>query len=210
MNINMNVDHDVLEALRARIEGFDETPYGVLRRILGLPPTPGRSTSSSAPAAKRAATKKRAKPRSTNRQRNRAGNHLGSEHFVVPLLRAMADNTDGVSRAEALQVAGELVGPLMTDADRAPQRGTNQRYPQWHKTVDNTRTLMVRQGLLEMDADRKRWCITDAGRERLAAESGDTRSTSNAVEVFGPVDTHSASTPTYPATNSSSATPTSL
>ena len=89
----IEIDDDVMTALKAEAEPFADTPNSVLRRILGL----HKASPSRVGAEKARSQADTEGPSEGNRARARAGTILPEEEYMLPLLEVLQQQGAGAS-----------------------------------------------------------------------------------------------------------------
>ena len=171
--VEIEVDQEVFEALKACAEPFLDTPNSVLRRELGLDPG---ATDLRAPEVRpasldvvrgRRGKRARNKPR-THGTRAPAGSLLPESEYIDPILRVIADKGGRAPAREVIEGVGAIVGDRLTRLDKEKMASGAIR---WHNRTQFTRLRMIDQGLLKHGSPRGLWEISDEGLRRLASES---------------------------------------
>ena len=178
MPSTIEIDDEVYARLGTEAIPFVETtPNAVLRRLLGIDhATNGSSSSPSAAAA--AAVRGASRPASSSgtsrSSANKAGKRatrgtlLPKSAYEVPILRALDAAGGRAPSREVVAAVGAQLADQLTDADREELRSGEVR---WENRVHFTRLSLVEQGLLDGNAPRGTWEISEAGRQRVADES---------------------------------------
>jgi restriction system protein len=89
----------------------------------------------------------------------------GSHFFEIPILEVLKQSGKLPSHKVIKQVGSRIT----LKADDLKQLGGNGEV-RWRNSVKMARRSLIRQGYLRSDSPYGIWEITDAGRERLAAE----------------------------------------
>lgn len=154
----IEVDGEVLAAIKEAAEPFVDNPNRVLRRLFGLPAIEKDSTALMPSKIARA-------PRSSL---------LPMHEFELAILRAVSEAGGEAPRSKMMEVLGRSLEDRLTDLDREPLLSGKLR---WLTRVDQARNRLVEKGLLE-SSHRGVWKLTSAGAEDLdrreaeAAERG--------------------------------------
>ena len=157
----IEVDGEVLAAIKEAAEPFVDNPNRVLRRLFGLPAIEEDSTAPMPAKIARA-------PRSSL---------LPLHEFELAILRTVSEAGGEASRLKVVEVLGRALDDRLTDVDREPLISGGVR---WQNRVDQARNRLVKAGLLESPY-RGVWKLTSAGAEDLdrreaeAAERGGQR-----------------------------------
>jgi len=154
----IEVDGEVLAAIKDAAEPFVDNPNRVLRRLFELPAIEKDGTAAFPAKIARA-------PRSSL---------LPLADFELAILRAVSEAGGEASRSKLLEVLGRELDDRLTDLDREPLISGGLR---WQTRVDQARNRLVKAGLLRSPY-RGVWKLTEAGvedldrREAAAAERG--------------------------------------
>ena len=171
MSPSIDLDDEVFEYLKSKAEPFVDTPNTVLRRLLGIdssvkPPTNVKSATPT-PVSPRTTKvgKKTAKADTPKRTRAASGTLLPEERYERPLLKALADAGGQAPYRDVVEaVERELKDDLMP-ADIENLRSGSVR---WQSRLQFVRLHLIERGLLDKNAPRGIWGITDACRAVLA------------------------------------------
>jgi hypothetical protein len=164
----IGIDDQVLAELTVLAEPFVDDPNSVLRRVLGIENGSGadartldRPKSSPSPSRKKPAAR-----RSTQKPpRAPKGSLTPEEEFEQPILAALADAGGSLPFREAMAEVGRRMDQRLNEHDRfSDEKGVAR----WEKRVPFVRLKLVERGLLDSDAPRGIWRLTDAGREALS------------------------------------------
>lgn len=143
----IEVDGEVLAAIKDAAEPFVDNPNRVLRRLFGLPAIEKDGTASFPAKIARA-------PRSSL---------LPLHEFELAILRAVSEAGGEASRSKLMEVLEKTLEDRLTDLDREPLLSGKLR---WLTRVDQARNRLVERGLLE-SSHRGIWKLTPAGAEDL-------------------------------------------
>lgn len=143
----IEVDGEVLAAIKEAAEPFVDNPNRVLRRLFELPAIEQDSTAPIPAKIARA-------PRSSL---------LPLHEFELAILRAVSEAGGEASRSRVLEVLGAALDDRLTDLDREPLISGALR---WQTRVDQARNRLVKAGLLRSPY-RGVWKLTLAGAEDL-------------------------------------------
>jgi hypothetical protein len=169
----IGVDPEVLAEIGKEALPFVEDPNAVLRRKLGLEGSSSTSKSNEPKAGSPTGTRRARLPKSTRSSRKRKGEtpprapkgSLTPEpEFEAPILRAVEQGGGELPVREVLASVGEQMEGTLNEHDRFEDEHGVAR---WEKRVPFVRLRLVERGLLDNDAPRGMWRITDAGRETL-------------------------------------------
>lgn len=176
MSPHIEVDDDVFDYLKSNAEPFVDTPNSVLRRLLGITitsadkPAPSAApVTAPAPTAQRvvqkAARTKGAKAEKVKRTRAASGTLLPENRYERPLLKALAERENGQApyRDVVEAVGNELKDELMP----ADFENLTSGAVRWQSRLQFVRIRLIERGLLDKEAPRGVWGITQAGRDFL-------------------------------------------
>lgn len=176
--INIEVDHDVWEAMKAEAEPLVDTPNTVLRRKFGLGAeerTASASRSWKDPGPPPPAPKHRRRGRypSSNgkpatRRRAPKGSLLPEGAYELPILEVLHRHGGRAAAREVIEEIEPMIEGKLTPLDREELSTGGLR---WQKRVQFTRLRLVERGLIKKDSPRGIWEITDDGIRALTAES---------------------------------------
>jgi hypothetical protein len=170
----IEIDDEVMALLKQEAEPFVDTPNSVLRRLVGL-----GSVNSELPPHKEEPISKAVVPRGKSRegrrkkgrakgpsrvQRAPRGVLLPETEYEVPILTHLVQEGGRAPSREVVAAVGEQLADRLTDADRGTLSSGGIR---WEKRVAFARLRMIEAGLLDGQAPRGTWAITDKGRKRL-------------------------------------------
>lgn len=82
----------------------------------------------------------------------------------MPILRVLEAAGGEAGTREVVDAVGAVLGPRLTDTDREELPSGGFR---WRNRVQWARNALCERGLLDRDAPRGVWRLTDAGREAL-------------------------------------------
>lgn len=174
MSPTIEIDEDVFSYLKSKAEPFVDTPNSVLRRELRIDvrsSEPAIASESPAPAstAKVNVNRPKTKPVKDKPKRTRAasGTLLPEERYERPLLKALADTPTGQApyRDVVEAVGNELKDELMA----ADFENLTSGAVRWQSRLQFVRLRLIERGMLDKDAPRGVWGITDEGRAFLAS-----------------------------------------
>jgi hypothetical protein len=143
----IEVDGDVIDAIKNAAEPFVDNPNRVLRRLLGLPAIDNDRTAAVPSSIPRV-------PR---------GSILPMPEFEVPILFAISEAGGSAARSAVIDAVGVALEDRLTDLDRERLRSGRLR---WQSRVDHVRNELAKRGLLESDQPGV-WKLTEAGIEYL-------------------------------------------
>jgi hypothetical protein len=181
MTPTIRIDEDVYESLKERAEPFVDTPNSVLRRLLNLDPTDEalddhvqpeprsqeprttrRQRTVGVMGGRKKALAKKAVPKT--RRRAPAGSLLPEERYEVPLLEALLEFGGSAPSTQVVDRVGQKIEGDLTALDAEPLQSGGIR---WRSRVQFVRLSLLERGLMEKDAGRGIWAISDAGRKYL-------------------------------------------
>lgn len=143
----IEVDDEVIGAIKDAAEPFVDNPNRVLRRLLGLPTIDNDRTA----------------PLPSSIPRVPRGSILPMPEFEVPILLAISEAGGSAARSAVIDAVGVALTDRLRDLDREPLRSGRLR---WQSRVDHVRNGLVKRGLLESDQPGV-WKLTEAGIEYL-------------------------------------------
>jgi hypothetical protein len=148
--MEIEVDNEVFERIKADAEPFVDTPNSVLRRLLGLD---GAGSIQSLPAGK---VGRRASP----------GSILPESEYELPILRELLKQGGSGHATEITDAVGERLAGQLTELDESKLASGDVR---WRNRVQFTRLRLKERGLIKAGSSRGIWELTDEGR-RIAEE----------------------------------------
>lgn len=188
------VDEEVFATLQGMAEPLVDDANTVLRRVLSLAPAtadagspPGLSSQAASghvePTArpgegrstlKRSVDPRTAKSASSRRKRSTAsrapaGSLLPELQYELPLLEALLELGGSAPTSEVVDRLGKELDDKLTEGDRETLSSGEVR---WKNRVQFVRLGLIKGGHMMKDSPRGVWEITDAGRQRVAAEAG--------------------------------------
>jgi hypothetical protein len=171
----IEVDEDVLEALKSDAEPFVDTPNTVLRRRLGLdtassPSLQSARTSSRSHAPPRDQSRAAGQRRGKKRSRAPKGSLLPEEAYEVPILQVLDEGGGRAPTREVVDAVGRIVESRLTKMDKEEME---KGLPRWRNRVQFTRLRLVERGWLASNSPRGVWEITDQGLAALRQATGD-------------------------------------
>lgn len=143
----IEVDGEVIDAIKGAAEPFVDSPNRVLRRLLGLPAIDNDRTASLPSSIPRV-------PR---------GSLCPLPEFELPMLCAISERGGSASRGAVQDAVGRALKDRLTDLDWKPMVSGRIR---WEARVDQARNELVKRGLLESSLPGV-WTLTEAGVEHL-------------------------------------------
>lgn len=143
----IEVDGEVLAAIKDAAEPFVDNPNRVLRRLFGLP----------------AIERDRTAPMPSKIARAPRSSLLPLPEFELAILRAVSEAGGEASRSKLLEVLERALEDRLTDLDREPLISGKLR---WQTRVDQARNRLVKAGFLRSPY-RGVWKLTLAGAEDL-------------------------------------------
>lgn len=149
----IEVDSEVMAAIKGQAEPFVDTPNDALRQLLGL----GRAR-----AGRCAPLPSAEPPRSAARAQ--IGELLPMAEYDLPLLRVLSRAGGSASVAEVRDAVEVALSDRFTALDRTPLRSGQVR---WENRLGFARLKFVERGLLRADSPRGMWELTEAGIEEL-------------------------------------------
>lgn len=143
----IEIDDDVLAAIKAEAEPFVDTPNSALRRLLGV----------DAGAESEA-----------QKQRAPHGSLLPESEYELPILQSLAEAGGSGKARDITQEVGKRLADRLTEVDHQPLKAGDIR---WENRVAFVRLKLKDRGLLKSDSPRGVWELTDAGLD--AAKAGE-------------------------------------
>jgi Mrr N-terminal domain len=143
----IEVDGDVIDAIKDVAEPFVDNPNRALRRVFGLPAIENDRTAplpSSIPRAPR-------------------GSLLPLAEFEVPILLAVSEAGGSAARSVVMDAVWLALKDRLSDLDQIPMSSGLVR---WRTRVDQARQQLVKRSLLE-SGQPGIWKLTEAGTEYL-------------------------------------------
>lgn len=170
----IEVDDDVFSYLQDHAIPFNDTPNTVLRRLLeidGANRSPIRAVSSRDAAIRTQGSKTRQARKGGPDSPTRApsGSLLPEREYELPLLLSLIDLGGSAPYREVVDAVGKRLEDRFTELDRESLRSGGIR---WKSRLQFVRLRLIERGLLDRDAPRGLWAITQSGKE-FAAENGD-------------------------------------
>jgi hypothetical protein len=162
----IEIDDDVLGALKKRAEPFVDTPNSVLRRLLDIDGTHELEKSTNR-AGRVRATRRNRRTRADNRvagERAPTGTILPEEEYVEPLLQVLRDRGGRAPAREVIDEVGRRLADRLTRLDKEPVSSGGVR---WQNRVQFARLRLLERGLLKRNSPRGLWEITDRGSEQV-------------------------------------------
>jgi hypothetical protein len=158
MSPTIRIDEDVYEALQKRAQPFVDTPNSVLRRILEL-----EGSGQSAGPAPQGQTRRRAgRPTAESwPPRAQSGDLLDAAEYRGPILRALAARGGSARSKEVVDAVGHELEDRLTPTDRGTLASGDIR---WRNRVMWARFHLAKSGLIDKEAPRGLWSLTEAGR----------------------------------------------
>ena len=162
----IEIDDDVMTALKAEAEPFADTPNSVLRKILGLhnaPPAtlgPGKAS----PLAATVGSSDRSPGRA------RAGTILPEEEYMLPLLEVLQQQGGRAPAREVIEEVGQRVADRLTTLDKEIVHSGGVR---WRNRVQFARLRLIDRGFLKNNSPKGLWEITKHGENYISKASSE-------------------------------------
>lgn len=155
----IQVDDEVLGAIKAKAEPFADSPNDVLRKMLGLGQAETRPSCAPMPSVTAPAGG------GFRGDRAQVGALLAMEEYEVPLLRALAAAGGAAPRFEIVEAVESMLEDKLTDLDREllPSGGDVR----WRNRLGFARLRAVERGHIRSDSRRGIWELSDAGFSEL-------------------------------------------
>ena len=175
MPVQIEIDDEVWEVLKARAEPLVDTPNSVLRRIFDLPAARNGSLRAAQPSAAQdhegpsrpsKPTRRGKRKRASAGPRAQSGTILPHEDYEVPILRILDEHGGRAPTSEVLELLGERLADQLLPADYETLASGDIR---WRNRAQFVRLRLVQRGDLRKESPRGLWEITDQGRDRLVA-----------------------------------------
>jgi hypothetical protein len=165
----IEVDDDVMNALKKKAEPFVDTPNSVLRRL--LVDGAGAAARSGDRKRRRAARRTTHTTASGNKKAERVptGAILPEQEYVKPLLRVLHERGGRVPAREVIEEVGRRLNDRLTPLDRQPVSSGGVR---WQNRVQFARLRLIDRGLLKRESPRGLWELTEQGAAFIAAPDG--------------------------------------
>lgn len=162
----IEVDDDVMNALKKKAEPFIDSPNSVLRRLLlvdraGAAVRPGGRMRSR--AARRTA---HSAARGSNKaERVPTGAILPEQEYLEPLLRVLHERGGRAPAREVIEEVGHRLNDRLTPLDKQPVSSGGVR---WQNRVQFARLRLIDRGLLKRQSPRGLWELTEQGAASIA------------------------------------------
>ena len=154
---NIDVSGETYSRLQNVARPFEDTPDTVIARLL--------DAYAHAEAARAAGS-----PRQTELPRRATvGQILPEGEYWIPILQALVELGGSAPAVEVIDRVGELLRDKLKPVDREQLRTGGTR---WKKRTQFARFKMVTEGLLDRNAPRGVWAVTDKGRRYLEQREG--------------------------------------
>jgi Mrr N-terminal domain len=175
--ILIGIDAEVLDALTKDAKPFVDDPNAVLRRKLGLDASAASLNGSEHARAKSSRRSRPGRERSERKRKallpKRApkGSLTPEPAFEAPILSALDQGDGELPVRDVLTAVGSQMKDVLNEEDLfTDEKGVAR----WEKRVPFVRLRLVERGLLDNDAPRGMWRITDAGRDHLETRRQET------------------------------------
>lgn len=166
--ISIQIDADIYDYLKER-STFEDSVSSVLRRELGL--SEPEQDRGSGEAAKRSNPQRRRRPRaraaaSSGQRRHRAaaGTLLPESEYHRPILEAITEAGGRAAKQVVIDEVGKRLSERLTEVDREELDSGGIR---WQSRIQFARLRLVDRGLIEKNAPRGTWAITEEGSRAL-------------------------------------------
>ncbi len=157
----IEIDDDVMTALKAEAEPFADTPNSVLRRVLGL----HKASPTTVGAGKARSNADAEGPAEGNPARARAGTILPEEEYMLPLLEALRQHGGRAPAREVVEEVGQRLADRLTTLDKEIVRSGGVR---WRNRVQFARLRLIDRGFLKKNSPRGLWEITKEGENYIS------------------------------------------
>ena len=155
----IRVDDEVFKELQRRAEAFVDSPNTVLRRLLRLPRPIRRVVT-----RPRATSTRTTRTRATRRSflgRVEPGSILAQGEYRQPILDCLVAKGGQGSVADVLTCVRSKLKNRLTFMDLEPKQSSSEE--RWRNRAQWERRQMVVEGLVDPEAPRGVWRLTDAG-----------------------------------------------
>jgi hypothetical protein len=157
----IEVDDDVMDALKRKAEPFVDTPNTVLRRLLLV----DRSGASARRPVR--SNRSQAKGSKTNGKRDKGqraptGSILPEQEYLQPLLQVLIEKGGRAPAREVIDEVGRRLNDRLTALDREPVSSGGLR---WQNRAQFARLRLIDRGLVKRASPRGLWEITEKGTE---------------------------------------------
>lgn len=165
----IEVDEEVFAAMQAEALAFVDQPNDVLRRKFGL----GKGSKRLAAAGIATSNSKSRAETSGKRKRPRAprGKLLAAEAYEPEVLKVLAASGGEAAAREATDAVEPLIADRLSPLD---YEKTSSGEIRWRNRTQFARLALVKKGLIDKDAPRGTWRLTDEGR-KAARSAGPTK-----------------------------------
>ena len=164
----IQVDDEVLGAIKDKAEPFADSPNDVMRRVLGLAEAETRPSCAPMPSATAPAGGV------ARGDRAQVGALLPMDDYDLPLLKALAAAGGAAPRFEIVEAVEPMLEGKLTDLDR--ERLPSGGDVRWRNRLGFARLRAVERGHVRSDSRRGIWELSDAGFSELrrleAGENG--------------------------------------
>ncbi len=160
----IEIDDDVMTALKEEAEPFADTPNSVLRRILGL--HSARRATLVPPEAISVAEAERSSKRSLGRAL--PGTILPEEEYMLPLLEVLQQHGGRAPAREVIEEVGQRVADRLTTVDKEIVQSGGVR---WRNRVQFARLRLIDRGFLKRNSPKGLWEITKEGENYISKAS---------------------------------------
>lgn len=103
--------------------------------------------------------------RETERQFRREF-HTKSEAFRIPILKALVNLGGSAKRQVVFEELEKIMRDQLTENDWNPLP-SNKRMVRWQVIATNTRMVLLKEGLINVNPQKGMWIITEKGRKAL-------------------------------------------
>jgi Mrr N-terminal domain len=166
--ISIEIDADIYDYLKER-STFEDSVSSVLRRELGLSESEQERVVTD--AVKRPSPERRRRPRTRaaagtgqRRRRAAAGTLLPESEYHRPILEAITEAGGRAPKQVVIDGVGKRLSERLTEVDREELDSGGIR---WQSRIQFARLRLVDRGLIEKNAPRGTWAITEEGSKAL-------------------------------------------
>lgn len=165
----IEIDDEVLAALKKKAEPFVDTPNMVLRRLLALPRNTLAEAATSIGALPRSSGNAKQQRRPRKGARAPAGTLLPEREYIEPLLQVLRKKGGRAPAQEVIEEVGGLLADRLTALDKERLASGGVR---WQNRIQFVRLRLLDQGLLRKGSSRGIWELTEEANGRRNLEAG--------------------------------------
>ncbi len=162
----IQIDDEVMSALKRKAEPFVDTPNSVLRRLLLAD---GEAAKGRLLQRKRSRSARRAIHRAASvemrAERAPTGAILPEREYIQPLLKVLHERGGRAPAREVIEEVGRRLDDKLTPLDKQPVSSGGVR---WQNRVQFTRLRLIDRGLLKRQSPRGLWELTEQAAAEMA------------------------------------------